>query len=58
MAQHLDQLPLGVYDVREIGSLERLTDGILDRKVECLLLGVWLGSFDGLKLGPNEGIVL
>ena len=39
LAQHLDQIPLGVYDGREIGSLEGLTYGILDGKVECLLLG-------------------
>ena len=35
-----------------------MTDGILDRKVDCLLLGVLLGSFYGFKLGLNEGIVL
>ena len=58
LAQHLGKLPLGVYDGREIGPWEGLTVGFIDGKVECLLLGVWLGSFGGLKLGPNSGIGL
>ena len=58
LAQHLEQLPLGLYDNRELGSLEVITDGILDGKLECLFLGVWLGPFDGLNIDTNECIVL
>ena len=56
--QKLDQLPLGVYDGRELVSRKGLIDGFLDDKFECLFLGVWIGSVNVIKLGSNEGIGL
>ena len=56
LSQHLGKLPLVVYYGRELGSWEGFTDGFLDGNLECLLLGFILGSVDGLKLVPNEGI--
>ena len=35
-----------------------MTDGFLDENFDCLFLGVWLGSVDGLNIGYNEGIGL
>ena len=35
-----------------------MTDGFLNGNFECFLLGFWLGSVDGLTLGPHEVIGL
>ena len=57
LEQHFEKFPIGVYVGRELKSRGGLSDDFLGDKFECLLLGVWIGSFDGLMLGPNEGIV-
>ena len=32
--------------------------GFIDGKFDCMLLGVWLGSADGINIGPNKCIGL
>ena len=47
-----------IYGGTGIGSSECSTDGNADGKLENLLLGSWLGFFDWIDLGNNEGIEL
>ena len=35
-----------------------MAGGFPEIKNQCLFLGVWLGSVDGLNIGPNEDSVL
>ena len=51
----VDVLPNDTYDGLDQVWLIVSTDGITDRKLEGLFLGVWLGSVDRIELGFKEG---
>ena len=56
LEEHLESFKLFVYDNRELVSWEVLADCFLGLKFHCLLLGLWLGSVDGINIYPNEVI--
>ena len=46
--------PLVTYDGLDLGYVEVSTDGIIDSNLEVFLLGVLLGSVDGINLSFKE----